>query len=99
MSEALDEANAEVIMGIEVEKFLETTIGRYILGCGDMDEKDAIGTLLNFDPYEYSTLGEIQTALAKMQQNVHIARKVHGYLSDAIVRGNQAEEIIANSEE
>lgn len=99
MNDELETANAEVVIGIEAEKFLESHIGQYLVGCGIQDEEHAIISLLDFNPYDYSTLGELQTALAKLQQDVHIARKVQGYLTDAIVKGTQAEEIIINNEE
>jgi hypothetical protein len=97
--ETIITALAEAQLSIEVEKFLDTDIGRYILGCREQDEKDALEKLVEFDPYKYNNLGELQTAFAKIQENVLIARKVHGYLSDAIIRGNQAEEILAAIED
>jgi len=99
MSDELDLVNAEVVLGVDMEKFLETEVGRYFMGCSDQDEKDAIETMMNFDPYAFPTLGELQSSLANLQQNVHIARKVKGYISDAIITARQAEEILQNQEE
>ena len=99
MSEELETAAAEVVLGIDVENFLETSVGRYILGCSEQDEADAIGNLLNIDPYKSATLGELQSAISKAQNDVLIGRKVQGYLTDAIIRGNQAEEVLQNEEE
>ncbi len=98
MSDELDAVAAEVVLGIDVEKFLETDVGRYIMGASEAEGQDAAEAILDIDPYEYETLASLQSCIAKLQQNVHIARKVHGYLSDAIIRASQAEEILQNEE-
>jgi len=90
---------AEAELGIKTESFLETDIGRYLLGCRDQDERDAMEKLVEFDPYDYDSLGKLQAAFAKIQENVLISRKVHGYLTDAIIKGRQAEEMIAAIED
>lgn len=99
MTDQIEMALAETELLIEVEQFLETNVGKYILGCREQDEKDAFDKLVDFDPYKFKTLGEVQSAISALQQDVLLAKKVHGYLSDAIIRGNQAEEILATIEE
>ena len=91
--------SAQATLAVEVEVFLETNLGRYILGCREQDEADAIEQLVEFNPYQFDSLAKLQSALIEIQQNVLIAKKVHGYLSDAIINGNQAEEILENLEE
>lgn len=96
----VQQALAEAELGIQVEQFLENSpVGRYLVGCGEQDEQRVLDELIDFDAYKYTTLGELQTAFAKIQQNLLISRKVHNYLTDAIINGRQAEEIIANIED
>ncbi|MDH3981285.1 MAG: hypothetical protein OES84_00115 [Kiritimatiellaceae bacterium] len=95
----IDTAVAEAELGIEIENFLDTNLGKYLMGCKEQDEKDAIEELLSFDPYKYTSLGELQTAFAHIQEKVILARKVHGYLSDAIINAGQAEHIIETYED
>lgn len=95
----IEVVTAEAVLGIEVENLFESDVGKFILGAAEQDENDAMIKLMEFDPYQFTTLGELQSALAKIQQNVLISRNVQGYLSDAIIRGRQAEEIIANIED
>lgn len=99
MTDEIQECLAEAELGIQIQNFISTDVGRYLIGCRDQDENDATDKLLNLDAFQYSTLGELQSAITKIQQDILTAKKVHGYLSDAIIRGNQAEEILSTIED
>lgn len=86
--------------GDDVAAFIEGhPIGQYIVACRERDEAEAMEALMSLDPYKYHTLGELQTALAQIQENVVIARKLHGYLGDAIIEGRQADAVLLSQED
>jgi endonuclease/exonuclease/phosphatase (EEP) superfamily protein YafD len=85
-------------LGDEVKAFIEGPIGQLILKAKDIDEQQAVSELMLLDPYKYKTLGDLQGAIAKLQENVILAGKVNAYLADAIIRGNQADELLMSEE-
>lgn len=86
-------------LGDKVAAFLETEIGMYLLAARDRDEKEAQESLLSLDPYQYDSLGKLQAAIAAAQENVVLARKVQGYLGDAIINGRQADQLLMSQED
>lgn len=86
-------------MGDKIKAFIAGEIGQYLMSARDRDEQEAIGELLALDPFEYLTLAKLQNEIAKIQENVVLARKVHAYLGDAIIRGQQADELLMSKEE
>lgn len=94
-----DEVIEAASLGIKVEQFLKSEEGKYFLKRKDEDYKIAMDALLAIDPYEHHTLGELQSAVAKTQEDVRLAKKVSTYFGDAILNGRQAEDILNSEEE
>lgn len=86
-------------LGNDVVAFLQTSVGKHLIDQQRLDEKEACEALLAFDPFEYKTYAELLSAIVKAQEAVTLARKVNGYLHDAILNGKQAESILDNSED
>jgi len=86
-------------LGKDVIAFLDTRVGRYLIEQQQRDEREAVEALLAFDPYAFDTHSKLLVALLKLQENATLARKVNGYLHDAILNANQAEALIDNQEE
>lgn len=84
--------DAEIELGLEVIKFLETDIGKYLEGCSRQDVEDAKGALLAIDPYAYTELQKLQNAIAEIQRKALIAESLRAYLSEAILNARQAAE-------
>ena len=86
-------------MADKVRAFMESEVGKLILASGDLDERESFAEMLALDPFEFTSLAELQNTIAKIQENVVLSRKIQGYLADAIIRGDQADEILMSKEE
>lgn len=86
-------------VGDKVRAFVESDIGKLILKGADADRTEAIKGLLELDPFGYNNLPDLQNALAKIQENVVLAGKVQAYLGDAIIRGDQADQLLMSQED
>ena len=86
-------------LGDRIAAFLDSDIGKYIDSCSKTDENEAIAKLLKLSPFEFDKLGELQSAIAKIQEDVMLSRKVNAYLADAIIRGQQADQLLMSNEE
>lgn len=82
---------AEKELGEEIAKFLQTDIGKYLDGCTSQDIESAKDDLLELDPHKYTSLTELQNAMAGIQKRARTAESLRQYLSEAILNGNQAE--------
>lgn len=89
---------AEAELGEQAKKFLVTKVGRYIDGCSKQDIDEAKDQLFELDPYKFDTLVELQNAIASIKAKAVSAMKLRGYISEAIVRGNQAVDLLSNEE-
>lgn len=83
----------------KVRAFIESEVGQLILAAADQDEREAFKELLTIDPFEFTDLPTLQNTIAKIQENVMLSRKINSYLGDAIIRGDQADEILMSKEE
>lgn len=86
-------------IGDKVKAFIASEIGQLMLSAKDQDKSEAMNDMLKLNPYDYKTLGELQNAIAKAQENVMLAEKVHGYLADVIIRGEQADQLLMSQED
>lgn len=85
--------------GDKVSAFIDSEIGKYLIACKARDEAEAAEALLSLDPFKYSSLGELQSKIAELQENMVLARKIHGYLADAIINGKQADQLLMTKED
>lgn len=76
---------AEVQLGLQTQDFLKSTIGRYLLGRAEIDEREGVFRLKNADPKDEK---EIRAAQFLARLPDLLAR----WLDDAIVNGKNAEE-------
>lgn len=90
---------AEVELGEQFKKFLNTKVGRYIEGCTQQDIDVAKDELLAIDPYKYNTLVELQNAIRSIQEKAVCLQKLRAYMADAIVRGDNAGHVLAQAED
>lgn len=88
----IEELISTAEFGDRVEALVQSDIGEYLEECAEQDAQEALEELMKLNPYDFSTLGELQSAIAGCQEKAHIARKILGYLGDAIIRGQQADQ-------
>jgi len=68
---------------VDAEAFLSTDIGKFILGRAELEEAEALRELAEVDPFNSAA---VMTAQNKLQ----LARKVPGWIHDAIRNGRVA---------
>ena len=85
-------------LGDRVKAFIESEIGEMLIDKSERDESEAMRALLTIEPYKYTTLGELQSAIAQKQENVILAGKVHSYLAEAVIQGQEADQLLMNEE-
>ncbi len=90
---------AEAAIGQEVEQFLDSTVGRLLIGQAEQDQEQAKTELLELDPHTYDTLTALMNAISRLQTKAKIAGLVVSYLKDAITQGMNAEGVLDSESE
>lgn len=75
------------VFGRQVEMFLESDVGTYIVQCADTEIDAATEKLKDVNP-------EDPKAIRDLQFKIRVAQSVVGWLGDAIRSGAQAKEVI-----
>ena len=83
---------AEIKLGLEAEAFIESNLGRLIQGKADQDCEAAKDKLLDLDPYQYSSLPELQNAIMTIQADAKTALRIKSYIAETIITGKQADQ-------
>lgn len=78
-----DELKAEVLIGDDAEKFVESELGRIVLGMAEQDLRNA---MLDFAEADITNQGQV----AKIQQEVKVAIRFDRYLRELIEKGREA---------
>jgi hypothetical protein len=71
------------VFGRQVEQFLKSDIGQYIIQSADADIGEALDKLKNADPFK-------PELIISIQMKIGIAESVKGWLADAIASGRMA---------
>ena len=75
------------VFGKQVEQFLESDIGSYLVGRAQEQGEAAIMELKDADPFDHDKI-------IKIQSRIKVAESIIGWLGDAIRAGHQAAEHI-----
>ncbi len=78
-----DELKAQVLIGDDAENFVNSELGRTVLG---MAEQDLKASIIAFDQADITD----HKAIAKIQQDVRVARRFDAYLIELITKGREA---------
>ena len=78
------------VFGRQVEIFLESDIGQYLLQCAQIDVEKALEKLKRVNPRDVE-------AVQNLQNDIRVAESIVGWLSDAINSGKQATEALKES--
>lgn len=82
---------AEVDLGLAVEQFLRSAVGKYLVGRAKHELDDAVERLKLINPYQPRAIQEIQNEIWR-------ADTFEKWLTDAILHGRNAEEQLTSSE-
>ena len=85
-----EELKAQEELGRELKGFLLTNAGKYLIGCSAQDIEEAKTALLDLDPHQYSTLVELQNAIAAIQKKARVSQAMTDYIAEAIINAEQA---------
>lgn len=83
---------AEILLGDDIERFLKSDPGRYLIAGIEAYEKDAMEELAETSPWR-------RKKITQLQERVRLARRVISLLGEAIVAGKQALEQVTAPEE
>ena len=83
---------AEILLGDDIEKFLQSDPGRYLIAGIEQYEKEALEALSEVAPWR-------RKKISQLQERVHLSRKIVALLGEAIVAGKQALEQVTAPEE
>ena len=74
-------------MGIQVEAFINSDLGRYLLDRSNAEQKAALEQLGNVDP-------DGTKAIRRLQFNLQVAAGIQNWLADLVVEARNAEETL-----
>ena len=77
----------DAVFGRQVAHFLQTDIGRYLTQRAQEDIESAVEELKTVDPHN-------PVKVTQAQNRVAVAETVMGWLGDAIIKGQAAQDII-----
>jgi hypothetical protein len=78
------------VFGREVENFLGTNIGRYLIKRSEDDVDAAVDQLKKVFPWRWRKIQQLQNKIA-------VAESIQGYIADAVLRGINSTNIIEGS--
>lgn len=74
---------AEVLLGDDVAKWLETDVGRYMAAGFESEEQEALDQLATVHPWRWRKI-------AQLQERIRLARRFSTMAAEAIICGRQA---------
>ena len=74
---------AEAMIGKDAEDFIESDIGRYIIGCAEQEAKEAMDQLKTVWPWRRRKIQELQN-------KIYRAESIQSWLAELVVTGKQA---------
>jgi hypothetical protein len=87
-----DELYAEAMLGQDAEEFLNSDIGKFLIGCADQEIQEAMEQLKNCHPWRTRKIRELQNKIWR-------AESVQVWLAELITRGRQAIQQLEEREE
>ncbi len=78
---------AEAVLGRDAQEFLASEIGRYLLGRAQIDEREAMESLVSVKWWR-------RRRIIELQSRIYRARSVRSWLAEIITDGRQAESVL-----
>ena len=79
------ELYAEAIIGRDAEDFVNSDIGRYVIGCAEQEANEAMAQLKNIYPWRRRKITELQNKIWR-------AESMQTWISELIIKGRQAQQ-------
>ena len=74
---------AEAVIGKDAEDFIQSDIGRYILGCAEQESNEAMEQLKRVYPWRRRKIQELQN-------QIYRAESIQSWLAELVIKGKQA---------
>lgn len=87
-----DELQAEMVIGDDARRFLESELGQTILGMADQEKTGALLGLAQIDPTDSVKIRELQNVIWR-------ADAFAGWIAELIQRGAEAENILLSEKD
>lgn len=78
---------AEVYMGEEARRFIQSDLGQYIIGRVEIEEREALEKLASVSPWRRRRISDLQNQLWRV-------RSFNAWLNDLIVSGENARKVL-----
>lgn len=78
-----NELFAEAMMGRDAEDFINSDIGKYIIGCAEQEEQEAMEQLKRVYPWRRKKITELQNKIWR-------AESIQSWLAELVIKGKQA---------
>ena len=82
---------AEAVLGRDAQEFLASEIGRYLLGRAQIDEREAMESLVSVKWWR-------RRRIIELQSRIYRARSVRSWLAEIITDGRNAESSLEERE-
>lgn len=82
---------AEAILGKDVEEWLKSDVGRYMVAGFEADEREAMDTLAKVHPWRWRKI-------TQLQERIRMARTFRSLAAEMIITGKQALQQLESSE-
>lgn len=74
---------AEAVLGRDAEDFIQSDIGRYIIGCAEQESYEAMDQLKRIYPWRRRKIQELQN-------KIYRAESIQSWLAELVIKGKQA---------
>ena len=78
-----EELYAEAVLGQDAEEFIQSEIGRYIIGCAEQEAQEAILQLKTVYPWR-------RRKITELQNRIYRAESIQSWLGELVIIGKQA---------
>lgn len=85
------ELYAEAMIGRDAEDFIQSDIGRYIVGCAEQEAQEAMDQLKRVYPWRRRKITELQNKIWR-------AESIQSWIAELIIKGKQATQQLEGEE-
>lgn len=78
-----NELVAEAILGRDAEDFIQSDIGKYLIGCAEQEAQEAMYQLKTICPWR-------RRRITELQNRIYRAESIQSWLAELVIKGKQA---------
>ena len=79
----MNELFAEAMIGRDAEEFINSDVGKYLIGCAEIEAQEAMDQLKRCYPWR-------RRKIAELQNKIWRAESVQTWLAELVIKGKQA---------